>query len=115
IAEALTFHEGIGVERKSARLRYLKDRWARRLAQNPRVKLLTSLDPEQSCGLASFTVDGLDRDKLLNFLWQKHRIIVAPMTAQDFKSIRVTPNVYTTVDEVDAFSSAVEGALRSGV
>src|SRR5215216_85461 len=31
IAEALTFHEGIGGERKAARLRYLKERWARRL------------------------------------------------------------------------------------
>jgi len=31
IAEALTFHEGIGIERKAARLRYLKERWIRRL------------------------------------------------------------------------------------
>ena len=34
IAEALTFHEGIGIERKAARLRYLKERWARRLETN---------------------------------------------------------------------------------
>ena len=32
IAEALAFHEGIGIERKAARLRYLRDRWATRLA-----------------------------------------------------------------------------------
>ena len=115
ISEALTFHEGIGVERKSARLRYLKDRWARRLSQNPRVKLLTSLDPEQSCGLATFTVEGIESGKLMNYLWQKHQIIVAPMSAQDFQGIRVAPNVYTTVDEIDAFSSAVEGALRTGI
>src|SRR6266699_6792923 len=31
IAEALTFHEGIGAERKAARLRYLFQRWAKRL------------------------------------------------------------------------------------
>ena len=35
IAEALTFHEGIGIERKAARLRYLRDRWAKRLARTP--------------------------------------------------------------------------------
>ncbi len=28
IAEALAFHDGIGIERKAARLRYLRDRWA---------------------------------------------------------------------------------------
>ena len=31
MAEALTFNEGIGIDRKSARLRYLKHRWADRL------------------------------------------------------------------------------------
>ena len=36
IAEALSFHEGIGIERKAERLRYLRNRWAKRLAQNPK-------------------------------------------------------------------------------
>src|SRR5438309_5817731 len=42
IAEALTFHEGIGIERKAARLRYLKERWARRLEKQKGVRILTS-------------------------------------------------------------------------
>src|SRR4029079_460727 len=33
IAEALSFHEGMGIERKSARLRYLRNRWANRLTK----------------------------------------------------------------------------------
>ena len=41
IAEALTFHEGIGIERKAARLRYLKDPWARRLEAQKGVRVLT--------------------------------------------------------------------------
>src|SRR2546422_3239163 len=41
IAEALTFHQGIGAERKAARLRYLRDRWAKRLEQGSGVKILT--------------------------------------------------------------------------
>ncbi len=46
IAEALTFHQGIGAKRKEARLRYLRDRWAKRLLQHDRVRLHTSLKPE---------------------------------------------------------------------
>jgi len=115
IAEALTFHEGIGIERKAARLRYLKDRWARRLAQNPRVRILTSFDPQQSCGIGYFSLEGLDPGKLGTFLWEKHRIIVTPVGHHDFNGIRVTPNVYTTLEEIDTFCSAVEGALRSGI
>src|SRR5881409_465263 len=44
IAEALTFHESIGPERKIARLRYLRDRWMRRLEGREGVILRTSYD-----------------------------------------------------------------------
>jgi selenocysteine lyase/cysteine desulfurase len=115
VAEALTFHEAIGIERKAARLRFLKDRWARRLAEHPRVKILTSFDPQQACGLGYFNVEGLDPGKLSTYLWEKRRIIVTTVGHPEFSGIRVTPNVYTTVDEIDTFSSAVEGALRKGV
>src|SRR6202158_4244524 len=36
ITEALVFNEGIGIDRKAAPLRYLRDRWAHRLAENPK-------------------------------------------------------------------------------
>src|SRR5499427_9524485 len=41
IAEALAFHQAIGVERKAARLRYLNERWAARAEQLPGVKILS--------------------------------------------------------------------------
>src|SRR5438094_1713567 len=55
IAEALNFYEAIGPERKAARLRFLRDRWAKRLEKLPGVRILTAYDPAMSCGLASVT------------------------------------------------------------
>jgi isopenicillin-N epimerase len=115
IAEALTFHQGIGAERKAARLRFLRDRWARRLEQVPGVKILTSYDPKQSCGLASFTPGALDVGKLTTYLWDKHKIIVTPIVHPEFSCIRVTPNVYTLTDEVDRFAEVVEDTVRKGI
>src|SRR5213594_1523756 len=60
IAEALTFHEGIGAERKAARLRYLKDRWARRLEGQKGVRIHTSLEPAMSCGIGNVGIEGVD-------------------------------------------------------
>src|SRR5438132_263809 len=91
IAEALTFHEGLGPERKAARLRYLFQRWAKRLDQRPGVRILTPYDPAQSCGLASLSVEGLDVNKLVAFLWDKHRILVTPIVHKEFSCVRVTP------------------------
>jgi selenocysteine lyase/cysteine desulfurase len=113
IAEALTFHEGIGIERKAARLRYLKDRWARRLREVKGASILTPFDPAQSCGLAAISLEGVEPAKLTAHLWDKHRIIVTPIVNEEYKAIRVTPNVYTTLAEVDYFCEAVENAVRS--
>jgi selenocysteine lyase/cysteine desulfurase len=115
IAEALTFHNGIGIERKAARLRHLKDRWARRLEQNKGVRILTPFDPAQSCGLANFSIDGMDHGKLGTHLWERYRINVTPIGHEEFSGIRVTPNVYTTLDEIDTFCEAVERVIRGGL
>jgi len=115
ISEALTFHEGIGSERKAARLRYLKDRWARRLETIKGVRILTPYDPSQSCGLANFSIEGADPVKLGAVLWERYRIIVTPIVHDEFKGIRVTPNVYTTLSDIDTFCDAVEKTIRSGL
>ena len=115
IAEALTFHEGIGAERKAARLRFLFQRWAKRLERLPRVKILTPYDPAQSCGLASVAIEGMDPNKVVAYLWDKHRIIVTPIVHKEFACVRVTPNVYTTATEMDRFGDVMEDVLKKGL
>ena len=114
IAEALTLHQGIGVKRKEARLRFLRDRWAKRLLQFENVRLNTSLKPQFSCGLGNIQVVGIDSGKLSDHLWKKHRIIVTPIKHDEFEGIRVTPNVYTTLEEIDRFCDAMEAVIRKG-
>jgi selenocysteine lyase/cysteine desulfurase len=115
IAEALTFQEILGTERKAARLRYLRDRWARRLLENDRIRLHTSLRPEFSCGIATFRAEGLQSRALCEHLWEEHRILTAAIEHAEFEGIRVTPHVYTTLEELDRFCDAVETALESGL
>lgn len=115
IADALRFYEGLGPARKEARMRYLKNRWARRLDGQKGVRILTSFDPAQSCGLANISIEGVDPTKLTEHLWKKHRIIVVAIVHDEFKGIRVTPNVYTTISELDVFCDAMERVIRDGL
>jgi selenocysteine lyase/cysteine desulfurase len=115
IAEALTFHEGIGPERKAGRLRFLFHRWARRLEGQRGVRLLTSFDPQQSCGLATVSLAGIEPGKLAAHLFERHRIIVTPMVHDEFQGLRITPNVYTTLREVDTFAEAMERVIQKGL
>ncbi len=116
IAEALIFHETIGVERKVARLRYLRDRFARRLQTLDKVTMLTNLDdPAQAGGLSNVSVAGMDPGRIASHLWNTDRIIVTPIVHDEFQGLRVTPNVYTTLSEIDAFVAAVERVVTRGL
>jgi selenocysteine lyase/cysteine desulfurase len=115
ISEALTFHQGIGSERKIARLRYLRDRWMKRLEGQPGVKLYTSYNPAMSGALANIGLEGKDPGKITSYLWDKHRILVTPIGHQACTGIRVTPNVYTTLAEIDTFSEAMESIIKQGL
>ncbi|HEU4880438.1 MAG TPA: aminotransferase class V-fold PLP-dependent enzyme [Gemmatimonadaceae bacterium] len=116
ISAALAFHRGIGTDRKIARLRYLRDRWAKRLlAESPRVKVLTPLDSKYSGAIGLVSVDGLDFGKLGGWLLSKHRIVNTPIQHAEFTGLRITPNVYTTVDEIDTFADKMTEAIKKGI
>src|SRR5258708_24446699 len=89
ISEALIFSENIGIDRKAARLRYLRDRWANRLAQNPKCKILHSADPAQSCGIGFLAFNGADAQKIHDALWSKYSVVTAMMPHAEYTALRV--------------------------
>jgi len=123
LGEALAYHQAIGGARKAARLRYLTLRWADALKGHPRIRVLTDLsEPAQAWGVAAVNIEGIDARDLYKFLMNKYRIIVAPLVGGtpptqvfDFQAIRVSPNIYTTLEELDTFVTAMEDALKNGV
>ena len=115
IADAITFHQGIGPARKQARMLYLRDRWAQRLAAQSRFRLHTSLKPGFATGVATVEIDGIDSAKLSDHLWEKDRIFTVAIKHEEFQGIRVSPAVYTTLEEVDRFGDAMERVAKSGL
>jgi len=115
IAEALEFHQAIGADRKAARLRFLKDRWARRFESHPNARVLTSFDPAQACAIGNLSLTGIEAQKLATHLWARYRIFVTPIKHEEFEGIRVTPNLYTTLNEIDTFTHAIEEVLAKGL
>jgi selenocysteine lyase/cysteine desulfurase len=117
ISVALTFHRSIGSERKAARLRYLRDRWAKPLVgADPRVTVWTPLGPgAASAAIGLVQIKGIPSAKLSEHLRTKHRIITIAIPHAQFEGVRVTPNLYTTCDELDALVSAIDQVLKRGV
>jgi len=114
IAEALTFHRAVGSERKAARLRYLTMRWVNGLRSRPQVRILSSLEPNETWGLASFAIQGVNAATVVPAMLEKHRIVVSAAVTQgvpgpvlDYSGIRVTLNIYTSIEEIDRFIDAI--------
>lgn len=117
IAEAVQFHRALGGDRKQARLRHLRDSWAKPLLDLPggRVKLHTSLNPQFSCGIGTVQIDAVDSVALSDHLWNTHRILTTAIKHDEFEGVRVTPSVYTAPEEIAKFVDVMSRVVRDGL
>jgi len=115
VGEALLFHQGVGPERKEARLRLLARHWMNQLKGEPNVRFNTSFDDRQSCALANVHVEGTEPGALCDYLMSRHKIFATPIVHDEFKGVRVTPSVYTTLKELDRFCEVMTGIARKGL
>ena len=115
--------EAIGAERKAARFRYLTLRWVNALKVHPRIKILSAVgEPAEIWAVAAVAIEGIDVRALNKFLFDKYRIVsvalvggAPPNSRFDYQALRISPNIYTTTEEIDTFVAAMEEAMKSGV
>ncbi len=113
ISNAIRFHHAIGIKRKEARLRYLKNYWAEKLKNVPKIILNMPLEASRSCGLGNVGIEGKTPTQIADNLYEKYKIFTVAIDMEAVKGIRVTPHLYTTLEELDAFVKAMEEIARS--
>lgn len=109
IGKALEFHEMIGSDRKEKRLHYLKNYWMEKVKAVPKVQLNTSLHPKWGCAIGSVGIEGKKPGELTSFLFDKYKIHTVGIEWENIHGVRVTPNVYTTLENLDVL---VEGITK---
>jgi selenocysteine lyase/cysteine desulfurase len=109
---ALKFHTAIGTPAKSARLRFLRDRWVEQARALPNIEVLTPDAPGLAGGITSFRVRDKgsreDNNALVAALRDRHKVLTVRRDGVTRgQCIRVSPALYTTEDEVDRFVAAL--------
>jgi len=107
IGEAVNFHNAIGSRRKQERIHYLKNYWASRAAEIPKVKIHTSLNPKYSCAICGVTVDGMTPAELDGALFTRYKIHTVSIVWENISCVRVTPHVYTKIADLDKLVKAL--------
>jgi len=107
IGEAINFHEGIGSKRKEERIRYLKNYWALRVKDIPKVKLHTSLKAPYSCAIGGVSIDGITPGDLDNTLFIQYKIHTVGIVWENISCVRITHHVYTKIADLDKMVRAI--------
>jgi len=114
IGEAINFHEGIGSKRKEERIRYLKNYWASRVKDIPKVKLHTSLKSDFSCAICGVSIDGMTPGDLDNILLSTYKIHTVGIVWENISCVRITPHVYTRTEDLDKLVKAITEIASKG-
>src|SRR5436190_11724182 len=105
---SLDLHNLIGPQRKQQRIHFLKNYWMDRVKDVPGLFFKTAQNPAYSCAIGVFGIEGHKGVELADQLfakWKVHTVGIQrdgiPGIEAPFNQVRVTPNVYTTTQELD--------------
>lgn len=107
IEDAIAFHEAIGIARKQERLRWLQRYWTQQVRTVPRVRLFTPSDPARTGAIANVGITGMAPGDLATALMQRYKIFTVAIDTAGVAGVRVTPQLFTTTQELDALVSAL--------
>jgi len=115
IGEALNFHNAIGAKRKEERIRYLKNYWAEKAKNIPKVKIHTSFKPEYACAICGVSIDGMTPAQLDQALFNTYKIHSVGIVWENISCVRITPHVYTRLQDLDKLVFALEEIAKKKV
>lgn len=107
VNEAIDYYNLLGAERKEARLRYLQHYWTDKVRNMPHIVINTPSDPARSCAIANVGVKGRKPSEIGDILFRKYKIYCAPVDVANVHGCRITPNVYTSREELDELIKAL--------
>ncbi|MDX1941817.1 MAG: aminotransferase class V-fold PLP-dependent enzyme [Saprospiraceae bacterium] len=108
IGNAIEYYLRLGPERKEVRLRYLQNYWTNKVRGLPHIILNTPEDPKRSCAIANVGVKDMKPAELAETLLKKYRIWTVAIDGAGVHGCRITPNVYTSLKELDTFVAALK-------
>ncbi len=108
IMDAIAFHQAIGIQRKSARLRYLQRYWTDQVRGHRRIVLNTPSQPERSGAIANVGVQGITPGALAKRLMTEFKIFTVAIDGAGVHGVRVCPQLFTTTTELDQFVKALK-------
>ena len=108
IKDAIAYLNLIGLERKEKRLRFIQRYWSEALRDEKNIVVNTPKEAARSCGIANVGISTMKPHDLAKTLLEEFKIWTVAIDYENVKGCRITPNVYTTTEELDTFITAMK-------
>ena len=108
ISNSIDYTNWIGMKKKEKRLRYLQRYWSDKLRTVENVIVNTPKDLNRSCGIGNVGLSNMSPSQMSNVLLEKYKIFTVAIDYANVKGCRISPNIFTTTNELDEFISAVK-------
>ncbi|MCJ7583113.1 MAG: aminotransferase class V-fold PLP-dependent enzyme [Candidatus Aminicenantes bacterium] len=110
LGEAMDFQNVLGRERIERRIKALAGYLKQELKKIPGVKLHTSEDPSLSGGLTAFSIEGIDPEKIVNYVREKYNIVIRTVGSEEKGTygVRVSTPTYVSFSHIDLFLEGVK-------
>ena len=108
ILNAIEYQNTLGLERKEARLKYLQHYWTSQLRDVPGVLVNSPVEMSRHGGVGNVGIESIEPADLADMLMDRYRIFTVAINRPGVRGLRITPNVYTTLDELDALVVAIK-------
>ena len=108
ISNSIDYTNWIGMKKKEKRMRYLQRYWSDKLRTIENVIVNTPEDLNRSCGIGNVGLSNMSPSQMSNILFEKYKIFTVAIDYANVKGCRISPNIFTTINELDQFISAVK-------
>lgn len=108
IENAIEYYNMLGAERKEERLKFLQEYWTSKVRNHPNINVNTPKESHRACGIANVGIKGMKPEKMAKRLLDEYQIFTVAINNANVQGCRITPNVFTTTEELDKFIDALK-------
>jgi selenocysteine lyase/cysteine desulfurase len=113
INDAIEYLNWIGIDRKEKRMRFLKTYWQTALKEVPNILINTPFELKRSCGIGNVGLTNMSPAELANTLFEKYQIFTVAIDYANVRGCRISPNIFTTTQELDSFIDAMKNLANA--
>jgi selenocysteine lyase/cysteine desulfurase len=108
ISNSIDYINWIGIKKKEERMRFLQRYWSDKLRNINNIIINTPEDINRSCGIANVGLKNITPSEMSKILMDKYKIFTVAIDYANVKGCRISPNVFTTTQELDILVEAVK-------